>query len=111
MEVQKEYELAAYEGALPQMESLATAFAAHAIQELGFGFDVGRRFSTSQLAQELGVAAAHARLLERVLGILKDAEVLDGDTEDWIVRHTPVREDLTHHGSAIRASYPQCRRR
>src|SRR6266542_1105940 len=47
-----EYGLAAYEDALPQMESLALAFAARAIQQLGFAFEIGRRFSTSQLARE-----------------------------------------------------------
>jgi NADPH:quinone reductase-like Zn-dependent oxidoreductase/SAM-dependent methyltransferase len=106
-ELAEAHGLARYHAAFLSTEQIAAIFIARALEQLGFRFDVGRRFNTDALAGELGVVPRYHRLLRRLLAILAEDGLLREDDGEWIVTAAPARGDPDGDARALLAAYPE----
>lgn len=73
-----------------QLEHLSQAWIIEALGQLGCRWQVGDCWQTGALLQQLGIAAAHAKLFPRLLAIVADAGYLQHLTPDsWRVLRLP----------------------
>jgi len=75
-----------YEDLEPQERILAREYILRALERLGWLPGLRDRFSTDSLAEQLGVAGSHRRLLGRLLGMLAEDGLLAEVGEGWEVR-------------------------
>jgi amino acid adenylation domain-containing protein len=86
-ELAARHRLAAAAAPLPRLEALAAAYAARALARLGWRPRRGEIVEAPALASALGVAAKHARLFRRILGMLAE--------EGWLRRVEGERWEAT----------------
>lgn len=79
--------------ALAQIEVLSVAYIVCAFQQLGWEFQHQERFSTAQIASQLGVVNQHQQLLGRLLEILAEVGILQRIDEHWEVVLLPEIQD------------------
>jgi acyl transferase domain-containing protein/NAD(P)-dependent dehydrogenase (short-subunit alcohol dehydrogenase family)/acyl carrier protein len=73
----------AYRRTLARLEDLSIDYVAEAWERLGWNFRTGTRCSTRDLAERLGVAARHGKLLDRTADMLAEAELLRRHGDHW----------------------------
>lgn len=103
-----QYGLPVYIGdVLPELDELSLNAIIQALQELGWDPQIGQRFTTEELADQLGIVRQHRLLLSRLLEILLEEGFLSKDGSGWKVSDPPAvtRALQTHHESLIRR-YP-----
>ena len=96
--------LARYAEVYRQIEAISQDYILKAWQEMGGEFQLGLRFSTAQMAEQLGVVTQHYRLFGRLLEILTaprtahDRSVLRRRGDEWEVvlvpEYHPPQEEL-----------------
>ncbi|MDF5712971.1 MAG: SDR family NAD(P)-dependent oxidoreductase [Rhizonema sp. NSF051] len=97
--------LAVYREALAQLEILSVAYIVSAFRQMGWEFQCSERFSTPQIAEQLGVVSQHQQLFGRLLEIMVEAGILKRIDEDWEVVST---DEIQDPQSAIASlSYPE----
>ncbi len=101
-----EKDLAAYEALLPQLDQLCAAYVAQALRQLGCSLNRGERFTTLALALRLGVRQRHHRLFERMLSMLAEENILQRESEEWIVCRAPETANLEALAATLLQKYP-----
>lgn len=96
-------DLAVYGKVFTQMEDLSVAYIVTALQEMGWellGSQQGggyiqskKRFSTTEIAEQLGVVCQHQKLLARLLEILAEVRILQKIDEQWEMNLLPQIKD------------------
>ncbi|MBD2773048.1 type I polyketide synthase [Iningainema tapete] len=81
--------LAVYGEALAGLEVLSVAYIVWAFRQMGWEFQCQERFSTAQIAEQLGVIGQHQQLFGRLLDILVEVGILKRINEHWEVVSTP----------------------
>lgn len=71
-----------YPQVLAELERLSLAYIRQALQQLGWT-SIQHLTATKELAQQLGIAPQHQRLLHRLFEILHQAEQLEQSQSDW----------------------------
>ena len=90
-----EADLATYGVAFTQLERLSLAYVVDAFRQMGWLFEIGERFSTTQKASELRVVDRHRQLFARLLDLLAEAEILRSESmTTWEVISHPETIDL-----------------
>ncbi|MCX6047086.1 MAG: SDR family NAD(P)-dependent oxidoreductase, partial [Chloroflexi bacterium] len=72
-----------------QLAATSLTYVLAAFAKVGFTFQPGMRWRNEQIAQQVGVIPQYRRLLERMLGMLAEAGILQRIGEEWLVVQTP----------------------
>jgi acyl transferase domain-containing protein len=80
-----------YVAALARLNTLSIDYVVAALMESGLSFELGARWQSGQIAEQIGVIAPYRRLLERLLVMLAEAGILQPDREAWTVVRAPAR--------------------
>ena len=100
--------LGIYDHLGPELDRLCLAYAAAAIQQLGWDLAPGTRRRASGLAEELKIVPAHRRMFGRLLEMLEEEGVLGRTGEFWIVRRAPDCIDPALFATEIAQKWPSC---
>ncbi|TBR56984.1 hypothetical protein B4U84_26490 [Westiellopsis prolifica IICB1] len=95
-----------YAEGLHQLEALSLVYVISAFQQLGWDFSLQERFSTTALAQQLGIVNQHHHLLNRLLEMLAEEGILQSWGQDWEVVQTPTIQSPDQMWSSLVAKYP-----
>jgi acyl transferase domain-containing protein/NAD(P)-dependent dehydrogenase (short-subunit alcohol dehydrogenase family)/SAM-dependent methyltransferase/acyl carrier protein len=98
--------LSIYEQLIPQFQKLSLRFIIRAFLRLGWSFQSGERFTTSELEKRLAVVPDHRRLLQT----LSEEGILMPDAGYWIVRkplESPAA-DLQFEADRLKEQFPAC---
>jgi acyl transferase domain-containing protein len=107
-ELAARHDLDAYASFVPQLDSLASAYVAKALRDLGWSFELGTRFNASQLAAQLGVEARHGRLFDRMMDMLVEDGVLATEGDGLRVQRAPEVGDPDAICDDLLARFPDC---
>ena len=86
----QQHQLAQYAAALQALETHAVGYVLTAFQQMGWQWQIGERFTTTQFAQQLGILPFYQRLVERMLRMLAEEGLVRGDSGDWEVLIVPT---------------------
>jgi malonyl CoA-acyl carrier protein transacylase len=78
---------------LAKLEALSLTYIFKALQEIGWEFHPGNKFTLVAIAQQLGVVKQHQRLLGRLLEILGEEGILCQVNDHWEVLRVPEIQD------------------
>ena len=78
---------------MPELRTLSARYVVQALIKLGWSFGSTESFTTESLAEKLGVVTDHRRLFGRLLEILAEDGVLNGDGQSWKCAGQPVAGD------------------
>jgi acyl transferase domain-containing protein len=104
-----QHELGLYREMLPALAALTTDYIHLALRQLGWQPQLGERFSSEMIGSQLGVVAAHQRLLTRWLTLLAEDGVLRHEGDQWLVVAPFAASDPQQRWEEIAARYPQVR--
>lgn len=98
-----------YQVVEPQLDALCAAYIVQALDQLGWQPQLHTSVGVNSLAEQLGVAEQHRRLLGRMLEILQEDAVLSKLNHQWKVSKLPELQDtqkiwqelVAHHPSYI----------
>jgi acyl transferase domain-containing protein/SAM-dependent methyltransferase/acyl carrier protein len=90
----------------PGINRLCSLYIQLAFRNLGGQFDLGRRFTTEEAVQRLGIVPQHHRIFARYVGMLADDGLLRRDGDGWIVIDELAREDPQPLWNRLLASNP-----
>ncbi|MHB8067835.1 MAG: SDR family NAD(P)-dependent oxidoreductase [Desulfobaccales bacterium] len=76
-----------------ELEDLSIVYVLAAFSKLGWKWEVGRRFSQTQIASELGIIEQHHQLLGRLLEMLSEDGILRRRGDLWEVAAIPDYQD------------------
>jgi acyl transferase domain-containing protein/acyl carrier protein/phospholipid N-methyltransferase len=99
-------DIQSYGELLKQLEALSLTYATHAFEVMGWEFQIGRRFSTVEVAEQLGIISQHRRLLNRLLEIITQAGILQRVDDCWQVVRSPSHPNPKEELSLVFAQYP-----
>lgn len=85
--------LAKAEKIFSEIEDLSIVYVMATFSKLGWKWEIGRRFSTTQIASELGIIDQHQQLLARFLEMLVEAKILWRSQDQWEVAAIPDYQD------------------
>ncbi|HOV85964.1 MAG TPA: SDR family NAD(P)-dependent oxidoreductase [Syntrophobacteraceae bacterium] len=85
--------IAAYEQTLAKLEKAGIAYVLKALEGAGWKFNSGKRFSTIEMALQVGVVDPYHRLLERLLEMLSEEGILQRLDGAWEVVSEPEPGD------------------
>ncbi|HEX9784373.1 MAG TPA: SDR family NAD(P)-dependent oxidoreductase, partial [Opitutaceae bacterium] len=105
-EVLKQYDLERYSPAHARIKRLCLAYIVRALQQLGFAFEPGRRFTVDELAERLTVVPQHRRQFARLISILAEDDVIEAVDDAWVVRIVPDLTDPGADAGGLRKEYP-----
>lgn len=94
---------------LPMYEKLNVAcvhYVVNALEQLGFEFEVGRRFVIDGLANELGIVAEHHRQFVRLIKMLSDAKIISLEGDNGVVNSLPEASDPSAEIEVLHQQYP-----
>ncbi len=100
-------DLEVYWNGIIQLEVLSVAYILSAFTQMGWEFQLGHCFKTSDLTEQLGIIHQHQRLLGRLLEILTEVGFLRqiGD-EQWQVIRVPEIQNLQEQMAVLLVDYP-----
>ncbi len=101
-----EKNLEAYGELLTRLEALSIEYVLSAFSKMGWEFQLGERFSTAFIAQQLGVVSQHWRLLERLLMMLVEVGVVQSIDLMWEVIQLPHKPNPEKQLSQLAVEYP-----
>ena len=93
---------------LPQLDALCAGYVTQALRLLGWKFPLGERISTGQLADRLGVANQHRRMLGRLLEILYEEGMLGRADSAWEVLSPLQYDDPQKRCASLLSQHPDC---
>ncbi|WP_414573579.1 SDR family NAD(P)-dependent oxidoreductase [Nostoc sp. CCY 9925] len=102
-------DLLTYGELLVQLEALSIDYVLSALSTMQWEFQLGQRFSTAFMVQQLGVVSQHWRLVERLLMMLVEVGVLEYIDSQWeVIRlpHIPNGSDLQEQLHKLAVEYP-----
>ncbi|MBF2003214.1 MAG: SDR family NAD(P)-dependent oxidoreductase [Synechococcales cyanobacterium M58_A2018_015] len=76
-------ELQDYQSLLNRLEQLSLDYVLRGFTTLNWQPTVGETFTTTELAQRLGIVAAHHSLLHRLLAMLAEVGILQSNSDHW----------------------------
>ncbi len=91
---------------LPTLEEIAFQYIVQALSRLGWAPAPGERFTTAQLAAQLGVLARYTDLLSRLCEILSEEGLLKKTQDGWEVLMPLQPSDPTSLVQPLRAEHP-----
>jgi acyl transferase domain-containing protein/thioesterase domain-containing protein/SAM-dependent methyltransferase/aryl carrier-like protein len=99
-----------YEALRPKLQALSAAFIFRALSRLGWSPQPREHFTTPELVKRLAIIPAHHRLFERMMGILAEEGILEGNGEGWRVLRSLEGQaaDLQAEAAAMKQSFPEC---
>ncbi|HLO85985.1 MAG TPA: beta-ketoacyl synthase N-terminal-like domain-containing protein [Nostocaceae cyanobacterium] len=103
---QSQASIEAYGEILSQMEALSIGYVLKSFEEMGWQFQKGQSFSTTAIAQKLGVQDQHLRLLGRLLEMLVEIGLLQLKDSQWQVISVPKITNPQEQNSILMAKYP-----
>jgi len=74
-----------YDAFLPRLNQLCSVYILNAFNQLGCNFNLGDRFSASEMVERLDILIQHRRLLFRMLEILIEDKIFERDGSEWVV--------------------------
>jgi acyl transferase domain-containing protein/SAM-dependent methyltransferase/acyl carrier protein len=89
------------------IDRLCRDYILEALEKLGCEFSIGDAFSTASLRARLGVIDRHQRLFARLMTILGEDGVVEGDSQAWRVSRAPERAASQTRLRAVGADHPQ----
>lgn len=98
--------LESYQEALISLETLSIDYVLTAFQEMGWEFQLSNCFSTAEIAEQLGVAGQHQRLLERLLKMLEEENILHRENRLWKVGSIPELRNPQMQMEILLTQYP-----
>jgi SAM-dependent methyltransferase/DNA-binding Lrp family transcriptional regulator len=102
-ELEDEHQLATYAlDVAPLLDRLSMAYIVAALRKLGWEPQTGEHFTPAALAQSLGIAQRHLRLLGRLCEILAEEGVLTADGVGWQVAGALTAEDAAEVERSLR---------
>ncbi|GET39921.1 beta-ketoacyl synthase [Microseira wollei NIES-4236] len=99
-------QLELYEAAVSQLEALSIDYVLQALTAMGWKLQVGERFTTAAIAQQLGVVSQHERLLGRLLQMLVEVGVLEAKALEWQVIRQPENSVPQAKLNTLLTQYP-----
>ena len=106
-ELISQHDIKIYSELLAKLETLSITYVLKSFQNLGWKFTLNQRFSTTEMAQQLGIANQHQRLLHRLLEMLVEEGILQQlEKEVWEVASMPQIADPQEQVSALFSEYP-----
>lgn len=99
-----------YKDVLTQLETLSINYVLKTFQEMGWDFQAGESFSTSFIAQKLGIIQPHPRLLRRLLEMLCEVGILKPINSEWEVTQVPFVQNPELLFSSLLSQYPSASR-
>lgn len=88
----EENHLSLYKKAIDKVEDLSIDYTAKALEDLGFNFQIGKKFKSNDLVDQFKIIVQHKRLFGRLLEILEEGGIFKrvNDTKDeWEVISIP----------------------
>jgi SAM-dependent methyltransferase len=76
-----------------ELEDLSIVYVLAAFAKLGWKWEVGQRFSSAQIASELGIIQQHHKLVERFLEMLVEVGILKRHGDLWELAAKPDTQD------------------
>ena len=104
--VLEEYRLGYYSPVYARIRHLCMAYVVRALQQMGFTFEPGHRFTLDGLAEELGVVAQHRRQFARLVSFLDEDNVIEAVGDEWIVKAVPDVLDPRPEALGLIEKYP-----
>lgn len=101
-----EPQLKVYEAAVSQLEALSIDYVLQALTAMGWELQLGQRFTTTAIANQLGVVSQHQQLLNRLLEMLAEVGVLEAKAFEWQVIRQPEDSDPQAKLNALLTQYP-----
>ncbi|MCB0190966.1 MAG: SDR family NAD(P)-dependent oxidoreductase [Anaerolineae bacterium] len=98
-------DLSRYNTAMENLEVLSVDIILAALTKAGFTLQIGNRWQTKQVAQQLGVISKYHRLLHRLLGMLAEVGILKKDNDVWQVIRMPRMSNPEQQASALMDQY------
>ena len=99
-------QLELYEAAVSQLEALSIDYLWQALTAMGWKLQVGERFTTTALANQLGVVSQHQRLFKRLLEMLAEVGVLEAKGLEWEVIRQPENSVPQAKLNTLLTQYP-----
>jgi thioester reductase-like protein len=90
----------------PRLDRLCTGLIWQAFRCLGGELSPGLRLTADALADRLGIAAQHRRLVDRYVGLLAEDGVLVRRGDEWEVAATPACTDPDGEWQALMREFP-----
>ncbi|PSF37367.1 beta-ketoacyl synthase [Aphanothece hegewaldii CCALA 016] len=81
--------LQSYQVILEKLEKLSIEYVLNAVHEMGWKFQLEQTFTTSEIAETLGIVSQHFRLFERLLQMLSEERILQKNEQQWQVIKMP----------------------
>ncbi|MCB0167206.1 MAG: SDR family NAD(P)-dependent oxidoreductase [Anaerolineae bacterium] len=100
-----EADLSRYQEVQAHLDTISLDYLLVALTKSGFTFQPNTRWSTQQLAQQLGVIPRYHRLLHRLLEMLAEADILHQTGETWQVARVPQVGSGQHTAQPLRECY------
>jgi SAM-dependent methyltransferase/NAD(P)-dependent dehydrogenase (short-subunit alcohol dehydrogenase family) len=94
-----------YDKFQPALDRISAAFIVCALRRLGFVFTPGTEFRSDDLTRTIGVASQHLRLFERLLTILAEVGIVEGDGTRWIIVRNPPEEEPATECHALESQF------
>jgi acyl transferase domain-containing protein/acyl carrier protein len=102
--------LGIYAELIPNLEALSAAFIKRALLRMGWSAQPGERYTTRELAEQVGVIPAQRRLFERLLGILSEEISLRPSDNGWMILNALEEQtsDLQLETEELQRQFPEC---
>ncbi|MEH1773539.1 type I polyketide synthase [Nostoc sp.] len=101
-----EPQLKVYEAAVSQLETLSINYVLQALTAMGWKLQLGQRFTTGAIANQLGVVSQHQRLFKRLLEMLAEVGILEAKALEWQVIREPEDSNPQAKLNALLTQYP-----
>jgi acyl transferase domain-containing protein/aryl carrier-like protein/protein-L-isoaspartate O-methyltransferase len=107
-QLREQANLSAYAQVLQQLENISVSYVLSALEQMKWDCQINQSFTSTMLAQQLGVKNQHQRLFNRLLEILAEVGILKQMGEHWqVIKHPPtpnpqeqINDLLVHHPMA-----------
>jgi len=94
---------------LPHLESLSIDYISTAFEQLGLRDKMGRSFTPDMLVQALGIKPQHRKLLNHLLGLLREEGLLVSSGNTLLFSRTVRPREIHAAEERLLSQYPQCR--
>ena len=96
-----------YKQLSPQLDALSIAYIVQALSAMNWQFQLGKTFSTSQLAEQLGIVVSqNKQILGNLLKILAEVDILSFNGFQWSVTKVPDSTDPEEQRRDLLKQYP-----
>ncbi len=108
-ELTSENQLSVYSELISKMDALSVSYVVEALIELGWAPRRGRRFTSRELADQLGIVPSFHRLLDSMCGMLRGSGMLRRTAECWEIQEEPASPPAETVCARLMSDHPACR--